>query len=106
VDHVINMDIPENPEDYVHRVGRTARMGKQGWAITFVTPDDGPFLTTIEKLINKEILQETFPGFEVTPRRPRTPITPAVPAAPDPSLPPPPPNPGIPQWNKPARRRR
>jgi len=106
VDHVINMDIPENPEDYVHRVGRTARMGKKGWAITFVTPDDGPFLTTIEKLINKEIKQETFPGFEVTPRRPRTPITPAAPAAPAPGTPPPPPNPGIPQWNRPARRRR
>jgi ATP-dependent RNA helicase DeaD len=104
VDHVINMDIPENPEDYVHRVGRTARMGKEGWAITFVTPDDGPFLTTIEKLINKEIKQETFPGFEVMRRQPA--------AAPKPVAPPPvpgtpaPQSPGIPQWNRPARRRR
>lgn len=111
VDHVINLDIPENPEDYVHRVGRTARMGKQGWAITFVTPDDGAFLTTIEKLINKEIKQETFPGFEVARRRPLNVATPdapgGAPAASDAPPPPPkPPSAGIPQWNRPARRRR
>jgi superfamily II DNA/RNA helicase len=102
VDHVINMDVPENPEDYVHRVGRTARMGKEGWAITFVTPDDGEFLTQIEKLINKEIHQEVFPGFEVARRVPtRTaPVAAAAPAAPKPA------SAGIPQWNKPARRRR
>jgi superfamily II DNA/RNA helicase len=103
VDHVINMDVPENPEDYVHRVGRTARMGKEGWAITFVTPDDGDFLTQIEKLINKEIHQEVFPGFAVTrrvPLNPPTPVAAAEPAAPKPA------SPGIPQWNKPARRRR
>lgn len=105
VDHVINMDIPENPEDYVHRVGRTARMGKQGWAITFVTPDDGDFLTTIEKLINKEIKQETFPGFEVFRREREKPK--AAPAAPSATpAAPPTPGPGIPQWLKPARRRR
>ncbi|MFM8386862.1 MAG: DEAD/DEAH box helicase [Planctomycetia bacterium] len=111
VDHVINLDIPENPEDYVHRVGRTARMGKQGWAITFVTPDDGAFLTTIEKLINKEIKQEAFPGFEVARRRPLNVATPdapgGAPAASDAPPPPPkPPSAGIPQWNRPARRRR
>ncbi|MEZ0228151.1 MAG: DEAD/DEAH box helicase, partial [Planctomycetota bacterium] len=55
VSHIFNFDIPENPEDYVHRIGRTARMGKKGRAITFVTRDDGPFLTDIEKLINKHI---------------------------------------------------
>ena len=110
VDHVINMDIPENPEDYVHRVGRTARMGKEGWAITFVTPDDGDFLTTIEKLINKEIKQEVFPGFEVR-RREATPPPPAISATSSAAAapgaePPKPPSAGIPQWNRPARRRR
>jgi len=63
VTHVINWDVPENAEDYVHRVGRTARMGKQGRAATFVTPDDGEFITAIEKLINKEIPLERFEDF-------------------------------------------
>nr|MDJ0523359.1 DEAD/DEAH box helicase [Planctomycetota bacterium] len=48
-----------------HRVGRTARMGKEGAAVSFVTQDDGPYLTAIEKLINKEIQQDSFPGFEL-----------------------------------------
>jgi ATP-dependent RNA helicase DeaD len=63
VTHVINYDVPENAEDYVHRVGRTARMGKEGRAATFVTPDDGVFLTAIEKLINKEVPIERFEDF-------------------------------------------
>ena len=65
VSHVINYDLPQNAEDYVHRVGRTARFGQRGTAVSFVTADDGPFLTSIEKLINKEIRQEVFPGFEI-----------------------------------------
>lgn len=60
VSHIFNFDVPENPEDYVHRVGRTARMGQSGRAFTFITSDDGGFLTEIEKLINKEV-----PAFEV-----------------------------------------
>jgi ATP-dependent RNA helicase DeaD len=63
VTHVINFDVPENAEDYVHRVGRTARMGKEGRAATFVTPDDGPYITAIEKLINKEIELERYDDF-------------------------------------------
>jgi superfamily II DNA/RNA helicase len=47
----------------VHRVGRTARMGKEGRAATFVTPDDGPYITAIEKLINKEIELERYDDF-------------------------------------------
>src|SRR5581483_10568061 len=63
VSHIFNFDIPENPEDYVHRIGRTARMGRKGRAITFVTREDGPFLTDIEKLINKHIPREEVEGF-------------------------------------------
>jgi ATP-dependent RNA helicase DeaD len=66
VSHVINFDIPENAEDYVHRIGRTARMGKRGRAVTFVTPDDGQFLTGIEKLINQIIPSASYDGFQST----------------------------------------
>ncbi|MGQ0552756.1 MAG: DEAD/DEAH box helicase [Planctomycetota bacterium] len=79
VSHVINFDIPENPEDYVHRIGRTARMGKEGRAATFVTPEDGEFLTLIEKLINKEIPVERYPDFAHTSAGPGAP----EPAKPD-----------------------
>ena len=48
VSHVINYDIPENVEDYVHRIGRTARMGKPGTAITFVSEYDFEMLEAIQ----------------------------------------------------------
>ncbi len=96
VDHVVNFDIPQNAEDYVHRVGRTARMGESGWAITLVEPEDGPYLTQIEKLINREIEQKRIPGFEPPPRRKVEPEKEASK----------PPTSGIPNWKKPARRRR
>lgn len=61
VSHVVNYDIPENPEEYVHRVGRTARMGRKGIARTFVTPEDGQFVVEIEKhiglLLDEEIVE-------------------------------------------------
>lgn len=63
VTHIFNFDVPENPEDYVHRVGRTARMGKRGRAFTFVTREDGDPVTQIEKLINKEIPRFVVEGF-------------------------------------------
>jgi ATP-dependent RNA helicase DeaD len=52
ITHVINYDIPEDPEVYVHRVGRTARMGATGRAFTFVSRGQGQLQTEIEKLIN------------------------------------------------------
>jgi ATP-dependent RNA helicase DeaD len=55
ISHIINYDIPADPIGYVHRIGRTARMGKTGRAITFVTREEGNFLTEVEKLINKEL---------------------------------------------------
>ena len=59
ISHIVNYDIPEDPSGYVHRIGRTARMGKTGHAFTFVTREEGPQLTEVEKLINKEL-----PSFE------------------------------------------
>ena len=55
VERVINYDVPESPEDYVHRIGRTGRAGEAGFAITFVTPDDKASLRDIEKLIGTTI---------------------------------------------------
>ncbi len=55
ISHVINFDVPINPEDYVHRIGRTGRAGKNGTAITFVLTKDTKYLQEIEKLIKKKI---------------------------------------------------
>ena len=52
ISHIINMDLPELSDDYVHRVGRTGRMGREGVAFSFVTKDEGIRLTEIEKRIN------------------------------------------------------
>jgi ATP-dependent RNA helicase DeaD len=64
ITHVFNYDIPEYPEDYVHRVGRTARMGAAGVAITLLEPGQGPFLTEIEKLTNVLVREEKLEGFD------------------------------------------
>ena len=55
VTHVYNYDIPEDPESYVHRIGRTGRAGKEGMSVTFVTPNEMDYLRTIEKLTRKEM---------------------------------------------------
>jgi len=62
VSHVVNYDVPGNPEEYVHRVGRTARMGKKGVARTFVTPEDGQFVLEIEKHIGLLLEEEVVEG--------------------------------------------
>ena len=63
VSHVVNYDIPENPEEYVHRIGRTARNGAKGVARTFITPEDGQFLLEIEKHIGLLLEEELIEGF-------------------------------------------
>ncbi|MFH1748336.1 MAG: DEAD/DEAH box helicase [Planctomycetota bacterium] len=55
VSHIVNYDIPVEPAIYVHRIGRTARMGNSGHALTLVTPEQGRELTEIERLINREL---------------------------------------------------
>lgn len=65
ISHIINFDIPQLSEDYVHRVGRTGRMGKAGVAYSFVTPDQGPELTAIEQTLNQLLKQDNIEGFEV-----------------------------------------
>lgn len=67
ITHVINYDLPEDPEIYVHRIGRTARAGREGIAWSFVTPDQGPLLTAIESLTNVEIPNQEFSDFQPGP---------------------------------------
>ncbi len=62
--HVINFEIPRTPEDYIHRIGRTGRAGKQGTAISLVSTDEVQYLVDIEKLIKMQIEQVVVPGFE------------------------------------------
>src|SRR5438876_499345 len=64
ISHVINYDIPTVATDYVHRVGRTARMEAQGEAITFVTPEDEGDLRGIERALGKSIPRVTLPDFD------------------------------------------
>ncbi len=67
ISHVINYDLPEDTEVYVHRIGRTARIDREGCAWSFVTPEQGALLTNIEKLINLEIPAMSYEGFEPGP---------------------------------------
>jgi superfamily II DNA/RNA helicase len=61
IDLVVNYDAPPDPEDYVHRIGRTARAATQGTAITFINEKDFGKLARIEKLIGKEVPRKTLP---------------------------------------------
>ena len=58
IQHVINYDLPQVPEDYVHRIGRTARAGSEGSALTFITRDDRSMWNSISKLIDPNFKQE------------------------------------------------
>jgi ATP-dependent RNA helicase DeaD len=61
ISHVVNYDMPQNLEEYVHRIGRTARMGRDGTAITFVTEWDFPMLDLLQDSLAGELKQETLP---------------------------------------------
>ena len=64
ISHIINYDIPQFCDDYVHRVGRTGRMGREGVAFTFVTSEQGIELTRIEQRINKLLKRDEMDGFQ------------------------------------------
>lgn len=63
ISHIINFDMPQDSDDYVHRVGRTGRMGREGVAYTFIVPGEGASLTSIEQRINKELIKDEMDGF-------------------------------------------
>ncbi|HYL06787.1 MAG TPA: DEAD/DEAH box helicase [Thermoanaerobaculia bacterium] len=62
--HVINFDVPNVPDDYIHRVGRTARAGAVGDAFTFVSPQEQGELNAIERAVGKRLPQRTLAGFD------------------------------------------
>ena len=70
ISHIINYDVPIDPENYVHRIGRTGRIGADGVAIAFITPDQGEQLTSIETFINKQLEETQIEGFEAYARAP------------------------------------
>jgi ATP-dependent RNA helicase RhlE len=74
--HVVNFDLPNVPEDYVHRIGRTGRAGATGEAVSLVCVDERQLLKDIEKLIKRAVPQEVIPGFEPDPNAKPEPIQP------------------------------
>src|SRR5919205_3157567 len=70
--HVVNYELPNVPEDYVHRIGRTARAGGTGAAVSLVSPDETPLLKDIERLLRRSLPVATLPEFPVSAPPPRT----------------------------------
>jgi ATP-dependent RNA helicase RhlE len=109
--HVINYEIPNVAEDYVHRIGRTGRAGIEGEALSLVSHDERAFMRDIEKLIKRDLERVVIPGFEPSadaaprpappPRPPRRPQGPAK--TPNRSSPP---RPGGPQQHRSGSRHR
>ena len=62
--HVVNFDLPNVPEDYVHRIGRTGRAGATGQAVSLVSQEERGYLRDIERLIRKSIRSRSFDGFD------------------------------------------
>jgi ATP-dependent RNA helicase RhlE len=65
--HVVNFELPNVPEDYVHRIGRTARAGREGNAISLVCVDELKLLKDIERLLRTDIEKVTLPGYDIDP---------------------------------------
>lgn len=72
--HVVNFELPNIPEDYVHRIGRTGRAGANGEAISLFSPDETVFLRDIEKLVGLKLPKENIKGFEPDPNASKEPI--------------------------------
>ncbi|MBA4067764.1 MAG: ATP-dependent helicase [Isosphaera sp.] len=82
--HVVNYDLPIDIENYVHRIGRTGRIGRDGIAISLATPEQGGLLTDIEVMINRLIERDEIPGDWYTPRK--VSVVPSVPPPPPPQV--------------------
>ncbi|MFO0109735.1 MAG: helicase-related protein [Alphaproteobacteria bacterium] len=69
IEHVINYDLPQCPEDYIHRIGRTARAGAEGAAVNLLTPQDGKKWSAIRRLLNPGEKQVQQPRGAQEPRK-------------------------------------
>ncbi|MBT8184293.1 MAG: DEAD/DEAH box helicase [Eudoraea sp.] len=65
--HVINFELPNVPEDYIHRIGRTGRAGASGEALSLVSGEENDYIRGIEKLLSEKLPREIVPGFEPSP---------------------------------------
>jgi ATP-dependent RNA helicase RhlE len=72
--HVVNFELPNVPEDYIHRIGRTGRAGAEGEAVSLVCVDEHKLLADIEKVLKRSLPREMIPGFEPDPRIKAEPI--------------------------------
>ncbi|MBK5941671.1 RNA helicase [Halochromatium roseum] len=72
--HVVNYELPNVPEDYVHRIGRTGRAGREGQAVSLVCVDEHRLLRDIERLLKREVPKIIQPGYEPDPSIPAEPI--------------------------------
>ena len=64
ISHVINYDMPEDTDAYIHRIGRTGRVNKNGDALTFVTSDDADKIAALERLLHAPLERMTLQGFD------------------------------------------
>jgi len=66
ISHVINYDMPESTDDYIHRIGRTGRVDKNGDALTFVTSADADKILALERILEAPLERLTLKGFDYT----------------------------------------
>jgi ATP-dependent RNA helicase RhlE len=75
ISHVINFDMPDTADAYIHRIGRTGRAERSGDAFTLVTPDDDEMIRTLEKIMGHKLERQTVQGFNYTAPAPPRPVT-------------------------------
>jgi ATP-dependent RNA helicase RhlE len=77
ISHVINFDMPDTADAYIHRIGRTGRAERSGDAFTLVTPEDGDLIRRLEKIMKKPLLRRTLTGFDYQAAPPPRPAAPS-----------------------------
>jgi ATP-dependent RNA helicase RhlE len=70
ISHVVNFDMPDTADAYIHRIGRTGRAQRTGDAFTLVTPEDNDLIRTLERIMGKPLERKTLPDFDYSPPAP------------------------------------
>jgi ATP-dependent RNA helicase RhlE len=73
ISHVINFDMPDTADAYIHRIGRTGRAERTGDAFTLVTPDDGDMIRALERIMRKPLIRKTLSDFDYSTAAPARP---------------------------------